>query len=112
MTSLGSHSNEVCDPRKLKPEPFQDAASGIKIVEVDRSSSVGAKAARRTIEPPDNFIRIMLSRECDNHSVPSYIMNLFRYGRIFYHRQFLVFMFIIVSLNFTILRVLEDKICQ
>jgi hypothetical protein len=76
MTSLGSHSNEVCDPRKLKPEPFQDAASGTKIVEVDGSSSVGAEAARRTIEPPDDFVRIMLSRECDDHEVPSYIRNL------------------------------------
>jgi hypothetical protein len=88
MTSLGSHSNEVCDPRKLKPEPFQDAVSGTKIVEVDGSSSVGAEAARRTIEPPDNFIGIMLSREYDDHRVPSYIRKLFRYGRIFDHRQF------------------------
>jgi hypothetical protein len=47
---LGSHSNEVYDLRKLKPEPFQDAASGTKIVEADGSSSVGAEAARRTIE--------------------------------------------------------------
>jgi hypothetical protein len=68
---LGSQSNEVCDPRKLKPEPFQDAASDTKIVKVDGSSSVGAEAARRTIEPPDNFIGIMLSREYDDHKVPS-----------------------------------------
>jgi hypothetical protein len=88
MTSLGSHSNEVCDPRKLKPEPLQNAVSGTKIVEVDGSSSVGAEAARRTIEPPDNFIGIMLSREYDDHRVPSYIRKLFRYGRIFDHRQF------------------------
>ena len=88
MTSLGSHRNEVCDPRKLKPEPFHDAASGTKIVEVDGSSSVGGEAARRTIEPPDDFPGIMLSRECDDHRAPSYIRNLLLYSRIFYHRQF------------------------
>jgi hypothetical protein len=76
MTSLGSHRNEVCDPRKLKPELFHDAASGTKIVEVDGSSSVGGEAARRTIEPPDDFPGIMLSRECDDHAAPSYIRNL------------------------------------
>jgi hypothetical protein len=88
MTSLGSHRDEVCDPRKLKPEPFHDAASGTKIVEVDGSSFVGGEAARRTIEPPDDFAGIMLSRECDDHKAPSYIRNLLLYGRIFYHRQF------------------------
>ena len=76
MTSLGSHRNEVRDTRKLKPEPFHDAASGTKIVEVDGSSSVGGEAARRTIEPPDDFPGIMLSRECDDHAAPSYIRNL------------------------------------
>jgi hypothetical protein len=90
MTSLGSHHNEVCDPRKLKPELFHDAASGTKIVEVDGSSFVGAEAARRTIKPPDDFAGIMLRRECDDHRVPSYIRNLLQYGRIFYHRQFLL----------------------
>jgi hypothetical protein len=87
MTSLGSHRDEVGDPRKLKPEPFHDAASGTKIVEVDGSSFVGGEAARRTIEPPDDFAGIMLSRECDDHKAPSYIRNLSLYSRIFYHRQ-------------------------
>jgi hypothetical protein len=40
--------NEVCDPRK--PEPFPDAASGIKIVEVDGSGFAGAEAVRGTLD--------------------------------------------------------------
>jgi hypothetical protein len=67
MTSLGSHRYEVRDTGKLKPEPFHDAASGTKIVEVDGSSFVGGEAARRTVEPPDDFAGIMLSHECDDH---------------------------------------------
>ena len=38
-TSLGTHRNKARDPSKLNPEPFRDAASGIKIVEVDSSGS-------------------------------------------------------------------------
>jgi hypothetical protein len=90
ITSLGSHRNEVCDPRKLKPEPFHDAASGTHIVEVDGSSFVGGEAARRAIEPPDDFAGIMLSRECDDHRAPFYIKNLLLYSMIFYHRQLLL----------------------
>jgi hypothetical protein len=90
MISLRSHRDEVCDPRKLKPEPFHDAASGTNIVEVDGSSFVGGEAARRAIEPPDDFAGIMLSRECDDHRAPFYINNLLLYGEIFYHRQFLL----------------------